>query len=77
VLLLLVGVYPRLANNSGQQRLTTHHNGATNMRGMEQEAQHSKKESGDQAVPKAPRARGLNSLLETVRRTMAYTIRGI
>jgi len=35
----------------------------------------SKKEAGDQT--KAPKARSLNSLLETVRQKMAYTIRGI
>ena len=43
-------------------------------------SQHSKNESGDQIVPKAPkasRAKGLNALLETVRQKMAYTIRGI
>jgi hypothetical protein len=28
-------------------------------------------------VSKAPRTRGVNSLLETVRQKMAYTIRGI
>jgi hypothetical protein len=36
----------------------------------------SKKELGDQAA-KAPKTRSLNSLLETVRQKMAYTIRGI
>jgi hypothetical protein len=47
---------------------------------MERSGQHSKNESGDQVAqktPKAPRTTGLNSLLETVRQKMAYTIRGI
>lgn len=50
------------------------------MRGMERDRQYSKKESDGQAVltaPKAPRAKSLNALLETVRKKMAYTIRGI
>lgn len=47
------------------------------MRGMERDGQSSKKESDDQAAPKAPRARGVNALLETVRRKKAYAIRGI
>lgn len=44
---------------------------------MERDNQHSKKQSGVEAAPKASRARGLNALLETVRQKMAYTIRGI
>ena len=50
------------------------------MSAMERSGQHSKNESGDQAVPKTPktpRTTGLNGLLETVRQKMAYTIRGI
>ena len=47
------------------------------MRITEQGGQNSKKETGDQGVSKAPRTRGLNALLETVRQKMAYTIRGI
>ena len=50
------------------------------MRAMERDGQYSQKESGDQGVqtaPKAPRAKSLNALLETVREKMAYTIRGI
>ena len=50
------------------------------MRAMERDGQSSKKESGDQAGPKAAktsRPTGLNGLLETVRQKMAYTIRGI
>ena len=47
------------------------------MRIMERDGQNSKKETGDQGVSKAPRTRGLNALLETVRQKMAYTIRGI
>jgi hypothetical protein len=53
---------------------------ANGMSAMERGGQHSKNESGDQPVPKAPktpRATGLNALLETVRQKMAYTIRGI
>jgi hypothetical protein len=50
------------------------------MRVKQQDGQHSKKALGDQAGAKAlksPRTTGLNTLLETVRRKMAYTIRGI
>ncbi len=47
------------------------------MRIMERDGQNSKKESGDQVVSKAPRTKSLNTLLETVRQKMAYTIRGI
>jgi hypothetical protein len=50
------------------------------MGGMERESQHSTRNSGDQGVPQAPkgaRTKGLNSLLDTVRQKMAYTIRGI
>jgi hypothetical protein len=77
VLLLLVGRLPTRRQHSGQQRLITHHNGVNGMRAMERDDQHPKKESGDQVAPKAPQTRGLNALLETVRRKMAYTIRGI
>jgi hypothetical protein len=49
---------------------------ANPMREMERNSQNSKKQSGDEGTaPK--RAKGLNSLLETVRQKMAYTIRGI
>jgi hypothetical protein len=50
------------------------------MRVKQQEAQHSKSEIADQAGAKAlksPRTTGLNTILDTVRRKMAYTIRGI
>jgi len=50
------------------------------MREIERDGQYSKKKSGDEVAPtaaKAPQARGLNGLLETVRQKMAYTIRGI
>jgi hypothetical protein len=50
------------------------------MRVKQQDGQHSQKQLGDQAAAKAlksPRTTGLNTLLETVRRKMAYTIRGI
>jgi hypothetical protein len=50
------------------------------MRVKQEDGQYSKNESGDQLAPKAlkaPRTTGLNALLETVRRKMAYTIRGI
>jgi hypothetical protein len=50
------------------------------MRVKQQDGPHSQKELGDQAAAKAlkpPRTTGLNTLLETVRRKMAYTIRGI
>jgi hypothetical protein len=50
------------------------------MRVKQEGGQHSKNDSGDQLRPKAlkaPRTTGLNALLETVRRKMAYTIRGI
>jgi hypothetical protein len=53
---------------------------ANGMSNMERGGQYSKNESGDQIVPKAPkaaRAKGLNGLLEAVRQKMAYTIRGI
>lgn len=46
------------------------------MREIERNGQHPKKQSGDEGTaPK--RAKSLNSLLETVRQKMAYTIRGI
>jgi hypothetical protein len=50
------------------------------MRTTERDFQPSKRESGDQAAPQAPKtppAAGLNGILETVRQKMAYTIRGI
>ena len=49
------------------------------MRDMKQDGQYSKKQTGDELAPTAPkaRARGINALLETVRQKMAYTIRGI
>jgi hypothetical protein len=50
------------------------------MRAKERDGRYSKKESGNQVgpnAPKTPRATGLNGLLETVRQKMAYTIRGI
>jgi hypothetical protein len=50
------------------------------MRDIGRDGQFPKKESGEQAGPKAAKAaqpRGLNGLLETVRQKMAYTIRGI
>jgi hypothetical protein len=53
---------------------------ANGMRVKKEDGQYSKNEPGDQLGPKAlkaPRTTGLNALLETVRRKMAYTIRGI
>jgi hypothetical protein len=49
------------------------------MRVKQEDGQYSKSDSGDQRPKglKAPRTTGLNALLETVRRKMAYTIRGI
>jgi len=52
---------------------------ATGMRDMERDGQNPKKETGDQVVAKAPKVPATtgSALLETVRRKMAYTIRGI
>jgi hypothetical protein len=47
---------------------------------QQEDGQYSKNDSGDQSRPKAlkaPRTMDLNAVLETVRRKMAYTIRGI
>jgi hypothetical protein len=80
VLLLWSGVCPRLANVHGSSDCQSTITEANNMSGIERGGQHSKNESGDQAVqnaPKTPRSRGLNALLDSVRQKMAYTIRGI
>ena len=49
------------------------------MRDMERDGQNPKKETGDQVVAKASKTAATNgsAVLETVRRKMAYTIRGI
>ncbi|HEX4554826.1 MAG TPA: hypothetical protein VH249_12615 [Xanthobacteraceae bacterium] len=72
--LLRPGVCPRPADIQGsrdRQPTTTE----TNVMRDTERGHSSKKEAGDQT--KAPKARSLNSLLETVRQKMAYTIRGI